>query len=1491
MEDKIPMLNYFVVNRKATIKNKVFNFIFFLIDTVITLIKFLNTYKLNYDNSSIIASIKFFKFYTYIESNKVKFFIVFSYIIITVILYEAYKFKKNHKISIIDTIILNIFEFLFFKLLLIFYAEFIFSITDIYLFFSIIINIPFFIIMHLIIKNCHINGFTPKFLSFPLDDFSKMVGIVNLYIKLFLGISGATKVREIAKLCFIFSFIFQICLFIYLTYIIFFKSYYLMSNEFLSKGKYSFILSTIICEVYIIFAKYDEVFETRYIVFYICIFLFFIVFIQIAYDPYYYIQVDTPNNPENAIYYLFLIDNDKNILFYLQKKILNHVAKCGRCSLCNDYNKYQINKIEFQNENPDKDLFNILYNGDDKYLNILYEIIYSYKINGQNEMSQNTYFSINLLYLYYLKTEQRKITEALNIRMLYLYIQSPNQLTLQNNELSIKQILSISQFMNSYKKIITKIKGILNKTNMKKYLNKFFDLSDAIPILETKNFSEFIYHSKAEGTVDVNFMLSICSLLHEELFNITLSNSGISIRENTILYEDLFNQFKKQNNQIILSIDLLSRNCKIVYAGRFLFAQINTSFYNLFIEKLKIDSIVYFNEKLLNTKNETSNTNKNPKQKNKYYFEENLLIKEKINGVYFYKVLFIKVNPLFDSSLDKNIMLSGIYSINENIIITNSNIEQKTNEQNEKICGYGNKNIMSACINSKFLLSNFKESEFMKNKILNFIFDVISNQNLYKIYSITVLKRSKSKNFSGKIDSKLNSTIKNSKIENDTLIEELGNNDNKNELKDINEMNLFAECSSQASEMTKSSGKIGLNFNGPAAKTENDSFSSKSFLYIQILLGISLGILFTLMIVEVVILKMIRKSLTIYTSFYYQINQLIRITHRFGFSFPGMICIAKSKNSTVCDNYISSEDNSKYNHTLFLIEYNKILAELGLEAINTITQGINILNYDELSKFFVNETIFYTLNMDVVNKKIIFYKKENKMTFTENLLLLGNIMNIIANKFTRDPIFLLSGENSSFDNMQLIDNLDDYRTSVYNFFLNYHNLISNMEEGGRILKIEVDIKVYLIEKNFNIFHNVIFIVMIIQIVIIIIYLIVFDKVISELINYIILKFDTTYDSENDFRRLYNIKISQIEILLQIYTSNPIITINKMNKNCAKYKAFENARKKEEQRTNMNKNKISDEKKYKILFSKEKYVKWNEILTSGQNNFYIVFTAIIFIVDIIVYAVIYISFENYFAKRDILLPLVDDSWDYEKSNYQVVNYYQSMMLYNMTMNELTAKYYKNTEQKTIIDKIEKSLYSILTFDKIQKTIPNLYRNFCYFLEGNCDCESLFNYYMNDKTCSFYRTVEIMEKQYKIFGLKDIFVQYCIDSKLIIDGSILPTFQSLYQKVINGIVSLNDFSYDGLIDKLFHNDFLTITNLFLNCGRFIINIFGKISYTDARKNLFSFLNEHIYLSLILYCVSEVTLILIFILIYVWNTNNKCKNMWKLKRIFQITDSNKL
>ena len=49
------------------------------------------------------------------------------------------------------------------------------------------------------------------------------------------------------------------------------------------------------------------------------------------------------------------------------------------------------------------------------------------------------------------------------------------------------------------------------------------------------------YNRNIDGLPNCNNLLIICSLFYEELFNETISNSGINVRENPNLLEDLIN--------------------------------------------------------------------------------------------------------------------------------------------------------------------------------------------------------------------------------------------------------------------------------------------------------------------------------------------------------------------------------------------------------------------------------------------------------------------------------------------------------------------------------------------------------------------------------------------------------------------------------------------------------------------------------------------------------------------------------------------------------------------------------------------------------------------------------------------------------------------------------------------------------------------------------------------------------------------------------------
>ena len=105
----------------------------------------------------------------------------------------------------------------------------------------------------------------------------------------------------------------------------------------------------------------------------------------------------------------------------------------------------------------------------------------------------------------------------------------------------------------------------------------------------------------------------------------------------------------------------------------------------------------------------------------------------------------------------------------------------------------------------------------------------------------------------------------------------------------------------------------------------------------------------------------------------------------------------------------------------------------------------------------------------------------------------------------------------------------------------------------------------------------------------------------------------------------------------------------------------------------------------------------------------------------------------------------------------------------------------------------------------------------------------------------------------------------------------------------MILFSDRSYDGLIKKLFDSKLGMVTSIFLNVTRYILYIIGNESYTGSFKNIVSILGNTIIASMILYVVSECFLCIFFFFIYIWNINIECKNMFELKKVFEITNLN--
>ena len=1294
---------YFQKLNKSILRKKEFHSFLSMLDIIIIIIKIMNIYKSNY-NAHLdkvykeLSPVLFISKYSIIiRILPVSIYLVLVYLIsIISILYGG-----NKKLNKYIMIIINILELLFIRIFFIFFCEFLFYLPTLYFIIFFVLSMPFLIFIFIDMTYFHLGLFMPISISFPFDAFTSIYDREKIIIKIFISISSISGNVHICKFMYFSQFVLLICFCSYNTYLLFYKSYYFMNNESYDIISYSNLLCLVIIQILLFFMKPEEIFQNVFITISIGIMIFIIILVFISYDPYNHIIIDVSDNPENLYYYFFLLDRNKEISFYLDEKIKEHVSVCNCCSLCLKYQKFceMYNTIEIDKDNENNNdinnkeenqknynLFNVLYNGKDKSMILFNQLINDIKRLGNSCLNNNSYYLIKFTYFYHYSLKLGDIVFSLNMILLFNLIEENNHLLLSNDKISIKQIININEFLILCKEIIFQIKEIISKKALKRYIDKFFSLSKKLNELNSTKFKENLFKSKREGTSNFSYLLNICSLLYEEIFNTASSGNSIPIRENPQLIEDVIKNFMKQNNFIILNFNLKTFECKILNSGYQLIDYINKNFYDLFPNQIKAKLIQDFNNAILNPKEKTnSEQNKTTNHKMKQYIESSLVIKNNEDTINYLWVIYLKLSLLFNHCIKENIVLSGHFFINKNTIMT-----IKREGEREKICGCGTKDIMNAAFQKKLNYLKFLETDFMKNKLSKEFFSIDFNKNQFLIYNIIENKIKKKKfiikdglnkqytNFRGIKFSRKNTkkhnlnpieeyNMKYGLIDSENIEEENSKDENIDNIQKVR--NFIEDNASQSSALTKSSLSSFWNINKSQAREKRNNFVNKKFYKWQIILGALLLILLILMILLILKIKIKQNEISIDCNNYLDLIQFIRVFQQFSVQLLSIACVSLSPNGD-CKSYISQFDNDNFNQTLFIMEQNNVLAEEGSESISQLIINSELI-HDEVLKGLLKENFTYNL---ISKKKVYDYYNVSSIlmniSLNDALLLTSNNMRIIVSSESRsknrekDPIYLLSGFKNPFENIKnLKEDLSDYQISVYTYLMNFRGIVLRFTVLNQRFHTLINIRNKELLDLVYIFHNIIFVVMIFQIIIILFYLYTYNSVLSEIINSLIAKFDIIFDSENDFKKLFTHKINLLESIVEQKNHNLGKCINDINNNSIKYENLVGLNKKNEQRLNVNKQNETDEENQIVFKDNQKFINWIYIYKKGYDKFYIIFTIFIGIIDVIIYGVIFGIWKIYERDSVITLGLINDSWGFERHTLRLINYYHQMIFMN------------------------------------------------------------------------------------------------------------------------------------------------------------------------------------------------------------------------------------
>ena len=1516
--------NYFQLLNKSILRKQEFHLFITILDTLIISIKMFNIYQTNY-NTNIEKVYKeltptyFFRDYSiFIRILPGLLYLIIVYLIsILLILYN-----DNKKINRFYMIIINLFEFLIVRILFLFFCEFLFYLPTLYFIIFFILVLPYLIFIFVDITYCHLDKFMLRTISFPFDSFTSICDSEIIIIKILISISSISTNIYICKFVYFLQFILLVIFCSYNTYLIFYKSYYLMNNKSIDKTRYSNLLCLLIIQILLFFMKPEEVFKISFITVFICICIFITILVFISYDPYNHIIIDVGENIENLYYYFFLLDRNKNVFLYLEDKIKEHISICNCCSLCLKYQKYfenyNIIEIVKDNENDNKeeekkneDMFNVLYNGKDKSMKLLNRLINDIKKSRNSCLNNNSYYTTQFNYTFFYSLRKGDITFSLNMLLLFNLIKDNNQLLVSSDKISINQIIYINEFLILYKEILMQIKEIISKNTIKRYINNFFALSNKLTILNSSRFKKNLFMTKLEGASNYSYLLNTCSLLYEEIFNKSISNHSIPIRENSQLIEDILKNLAKHNNYIILSFNLKTFECTILNSGLQLINYINSNFYDIFPSQIKAKLIQDFINEILYPKEKYDfpQNNKTRKQKCKHYSEISLIIKNNEDTINYLWVLYLKLSVLFNNCIKENIILSGYFVIHKNVVMTIKNKGEK-----EIICGYGTKGIMKAAYQKQLKYLKFLQTEFMKNKISKEAFSIDINDNQFIVYNITEIKIKKRKNIikeglnkqftnfneikSKGINSDKNLFISNEEIVMKSSLSDSGNQeeDNSNsENDDTNSQkfrNFIEDNASKSSAMTKTSLSSFWNLSKHQTRDNQNNLINKKFFKLQLFLMFLLIILLVLIIILFLKIKIKQKEISLDCSNYLDLIEFIRVFHQFSVQFLTVTCVSDSDEGD-CKSYISKFDDDNFNQTLFTIYQNEVLAELGSESINKLIINSEAINDEILQSLLKGNFSYYLISKKKINNYYNISTNIINISLNDALLLTSNNMRIIVSSEskakTRDkePIYLLSGFEKPFENVKnLKEDLSDYQIAVYTYLINIKGFVLRFSVLNQRFHSLINIRNEELLNIISIFHNIIFVVMIFQIITILFYLYTYNSIISEIINYIIAKFDIVFDNENDFRKLYTNKINLLESLVD-NNYNLGNSINDINKNCIKYENLVGLNKKNEQKLNMSKKYENEEENPTVFNDNQKYIKWIDIFKIGYDRYYLILTIIIGIFDIIIYGAILGIWKSYEADSTLTFELIDDSWGFERYTLRMISFYHQIIFMNQTLENISDDYFSENDYSTVENfLIVLYSYNQLRTKKGATTLFKSYKDYCEFT-----CQSLYDFMSTVDDNSWITTLRTTGKQLgkNIEILKQNFIDQCENVKTFIIESVTPAFQGLYQKCIDAMISLKNRTYSGLIDKLFNSELPEITSIFLNVTRYILYIIGKVSYSGSFELIINILGNTIIISLILYIIAECLLFIIFVFVYFMKINIECKNLFVLKKVFEVTNSN--
>ena len=1515
IDKKMKEDNYFINCYRLLIRSKFIHFLLLLIEILLILLQeidiFQRGFKPMYNTngeiiiSPIILLIKKFNNFP----DYVNFLITVLSMIIFDTLYLLLCRKDIRKKNIYYKIIINLLEFFFFRIYVLFFYSLLFILTKLYFLTSFILSLYH---AYLIINNFlynHLYNYVPEFVDYPYDEFGSLYDLYLFMSKIILSVASDAGSEDLVKFCFIISFVLQIFFCFNFSRNLTHHSYLFMKNSFINKTRLSLFLAETTIVFFSFFIGRKRLFTTLYILINFGIILIFSGFLFFIYDPYSFVHVKGESSTENLLYFMNMSNKKNGIEILFETKLINHYRNCSFCQLCRKYVRYrteeketEINLKDNSDENEtlihhrkcDKkiiDLFDLLYDGKIKYFFLIKKIQFNYKKYGKIILN-NIYYYINFLYLIYYDYQNNNITLSLNERVILEIIKKENYTFLENNKTQINQLLLCNEFVSLGKNVLNIIKKILYHDQNFYKAQKLIELSKLLKQMKNPKYKKDLFSHKIENSNNSKNIICACSIIYEEIFNTIISNSQIPMRENIQSLEEIFSLSNKYNNIITLKVDLLGYSCKIIRAGKGLYNYVNQNLYDLFPSVFKqyqinifLNSIFTgFNKELTNF-DEIENKKKNSAKKiinMKEFIDINTIILENDSEKMYFKLLVLRLTPFFSNENYNYILFNGTYAFNKNTIISEIDLSHKT-EIEEKILGVSGSNLeYDKEANSTITMHKYIDWQSQQGYKLSKLFSYRISIRLYNVYQLDIKRQKKEK--------KYDSTIKvyktrASEVENNSMEEIEDNKDNR--------IKIYEETNSISSSVQISTYSRGITSLGMNKGKKENFFKYNMFNFIQKSVYFSFLLILIVIVIEYLFFGKFQNNISNNHNSYINYRSFYRLYYQLFASILGVACIPVDIEGKNCRNFISifntvyskGYPNNTFNFTEYLLIQNQILSQKLMEGKANIIKINEYIGEEKYREIFNSKIKNIQITQKIVDQKMIFLTKETTIDFFDAILILCNSFGILTENISytlTQPIYFLNKTETPFSNVNNQKELTSYQEEVYKMILNYKYYSKEFAYVDSQIFEAIDkksgsIKVF-------IFFFVILNVFLYFIVAFFIYLFLlsFNKIVISVLNYIIITIETKNEGF-DFKDTFNKKINNLEIILELYKGNPLDAIQDLNVIYNEYNAYI---------TNKNKVNIHDVNKKNLkkseddnFFKHQQKITQKDIVNLNLNKRYIYFLFFLILIVLIIFFFFIFLWDDYFLKKVKLFNIITKNAKLEKSCYEAINLYELMIFNNYTLDELanifeissqSSNETEGNESNPIFNSFFQDLYLLFDKEKDQTNMLSLFKDFEDLAEFNCiNMVVTFKY-------------EIIEKCHEILegvNLKQKLVDICIISHITESKDIKTIFERHFQFMKNGMLSLTDFSFEGLNKNLDSTIIGRIAFFFFSTTIYIIEVTTSKPHKDSIQKLMSLLNQRILITEISFIIFGVALIFIIMFFYIYNIDNFCKQIFLLRKTFNI------